>query len=89
MNCQSELIETTKINVKELSDLRKCKSTLSLKVAENDKCIIKIRAEWAEDVDYWKGQIEETVNREKLLLATEVCTLRDLLLARQDEFDKL
>jgi hypothetical protein len=55
MNCQSELIETTKINVKELSDLRKCKSTLSLKVAENDKCIIKIRAEWAEDVDYWKG----------------------------------
>lgn len=89
MNSQSEIIEVTKINVKELSDLRKAKSSLSIKVAEHDKLIIKIRAEWAEDVDYWKGQIEETVNREKLILATEVCTLRDLLLARQDEFDKL
>jgi len=65
------------------------KNTLSAKVAENDKLVIRIKAEWAEDVDYWKGQIEETVNREKLILATEVCQLRDLLLARQDEFDKL
>lgn len=55
MNSQSEIIEVTKINVKELSDLRKAKSSLSIKVAEHDKLIIKIRAEWAEDVDYWKG----------------------------------
>jgi hypothetical protein len=89
MNSQSELMENTKINVKEISDLRKAKLTLSQKVAENDKLILRIRAEWAEDVDYWKGQIEDTVNREKLILATEVCQLRDLLLARQDEFDKL
>ena len=52
------------------------------KSSENDKVILRIRAEWAEDVEYWKGQIEDTVNREKLLLATEVCQLRELLLAR-------
>ena len=48
-------MENTKINVKEISDLRKAKLTLSQKVAENDKLILRIRAEWAEDVDYWKG----------------------------------
>lgn len=89
MNQQTELLENTKINVKEITDLRKMKNTLTAKVAENDKLCLRIRAEWTEDVEYWKCQIEETVNREKLILATEVCQLRDLLLARQDEFDKL
>jgi len=45
-------------------------------VAENDKLILKIQAEKTEEVEYWKGQIEDTVNREKLILATEVCQLR-------------
>lgn len=89
LNSQAELMDNTKINVKEITDLRKMKLSLSAQVAENDKAMIRLRAEWSEDVDYWKGQIEDTVNREKLVLATEVCQLRELLLNRQDEFDKL
>lgn len=82
LTSQIELMETTKVNVKEISDLRRQKDLLTRKCTENDKVILRIRAEWAEDVEYWKGQIEDTVNREKLLLATEVCQLRELLLAR-------
>jgi len=82
-------MENTKINVKEITDLRKFKVTMTAQHAECDRAMLRCRAEWSEDVDYWKGQIEDTVNREKLVLATEVCQLRELLLNRQDEFDKL
>jgi len=45
----------TKINVREITELRRTRDQMKIKITELERSGIRIKAEWVEDVEYWKG----------------------------------